>query len=69
MELHVHMGDQIVVDARQLGSPPRKGTILEVLGEGERAHYRVRWVDGAETIFFPASTTHAIQPGDLRADA
>lgn len=69
MDLHVRIGDHIVVDARQLGSPPRKGTIIEVLGAGERCHYRVRWADGAETVFFPASTTHAIQPSEMPADA
>ena len=48
-------GDVIVVEARRAGGTRRKGEILEVLGESGHLHYRVRWEDGAETIFYPSS--------------
>jgi hypothetical protein len=64
VDLHANVGDELVVDALHLGEPPRKGEILEVLGAGtDVAHYRVRWDDGHESIFYPASTSHVVHPG------
>ena len=40
------------------GGPPRRGQILEVLGGPHHEHYRVRWVDGRESIHYPADGTH-----------
>ena len=31
MDLHADVGDELVVESLALGSPPRKGEILEVL--------------------------------------
>lgn len=63
MNIHARVGDQIVVDSDQLGHPPRTGEVLEVLGEVETRHYRVRWDDGHESIFFPGSSSHVVHPG------
>ena len=41
------------------------GEILEVLNPGTTQHYRVRWDDGRESIYFPASDAH-IQPSRPR---
>lgn len=60
MNIHAVVGDEIVVDHMDLGRPPRKGEVLEVLGDGDNQHYRVRWDDGHESVFFPASTAHAV---------
>lgn len=62
MDIHAKVGDKIVVDTSELGSPPRTGEVLEVLGEGDTAHYRVRWDDGHESVFYPGSTAHAVHP-------
>jgi hypothetical protein len=62
MDIHAKVGDKIVVDNTELGSPPRTGEVLEVLGEGDTAHYRVRWDDGHESVFYPGSTAHAVHP-------
>lgn len=64
MDIHARVGDEIVVDNMTLGHPPRQGEVLEVLGEGETMHYRVRWDDGHESLFFPGSTSHAVHVGD-----
>jgi len=50
-------GDVIEVTGRRVGGTARSGEILEVLGTEERPHYRVRWDDGHETVFFPGSDT------------
>lgn len=48
-------GDEIVVEGHRVGEPRRTGTITEVLGEPGHEHYRVRWEDGHESIFYPKS--------------
>jgi hypothetical protein len=47
-------GDVLVVEGRTVNTIPRKGEILEVLGEPAHPHFSVRWDDGHETIFYPA---------------
>lgn len=63
MDLQARVGDELVVDNMELGHPPRRGEVLEVIGEGDAVHYRVRWDDGHESLFFPASTTHVVHLG------
>ncbi len=63
MDIHAKVGDQVVVDHMELGHPPRKGEVLEVIGTGEAVHYRVRWDDGHESVFYPGPTTHTVHPG------
>lgn len=60
MNISAQVGDAIVVDNMELGHPRRQGEVLEVIGEGDRQHYRVRWDDGHESLFFPGSTAHAV---------
>jgi Ala-tRNA(Pro) deacylase len=50
-------GDVIEVDGRHVGDAPRLGEILEVLGTPERPHYRVRWDDDHESVFYPGGGT------------
>ena len=48
-----HVGDSI--EARGLhGEPSRRGQIVELLGQGEHEHYRVRWDEQHESILYPA---------------
>ncbi len=60
--MHAQQGDGLEIDSAEVGAPPRKGTILEVLGESGHEHYRVRWEDGHESLFFPGSTAHVVHP-------
>lgn len=43
------------------GLPPRRGQILEVLGHPGHEHYRVRWDEKHESIFYPADG-HSVIP-------
>jgi uncharacterized protein DUF1918 len=36
------------------GKPSRRGEIVEVLGAGDRVHFRVRWDERHESIVYPA---------------
>ena len=56
-------GDWIV--ARGLpGLSQRKGLIVEVLGAGAHEHYRVRWDEQHESIFFPADGVSLLGEGE-----
>jgi hypothetical protein len=46
--MHANIGDHIHVNGRQVGSPVRDGTIVEVLGADGSPPYIIRW-DGRET--------------------
>ena len=48
-------GDVIVVSGHRVGDRERHGEILETLGEAAHVHYRVRWEDGNESIFYPGN--------------
>jgi hypothetical protein len=48
-------GDIVVIEAHRVGQAHRTGEIMEVVGEADHEHYRVRWEDGSETIFYPSN--------------
>ena len=54
-------GDVIVVEEHHLGEGRRACEVLEVLGTGSREHYRVKWDDGHESIFFPGNDAHLLR--------
>ena len=48
-------GDIVIVEGHRVGELRRIGEILEALGTPGHEHYRVRWDDGRETVFYPSS--------------
>jgi hypothetical protein len=59
--VHARTGDRIVVESARVGQPRREGEVLEVVpGDGEGEHYRVRWDDGHESIYFPSSDCRVV---------
>jgi hypothetical protein len=56
-------GDWIEADAPG-GGPAHRRLILEVLGTAQHEHYRVRWDEAHETIFYPADGARIIRAGD-----
>jgi Domain of unknown function (DUF1918) len=59
-------GDSVVVSAHRVGAAERVGEILEVLGEPDRVHYRVRWAAGNESVLYPSSDA-IIRPARRRS--
>jgi hypothetical protein len=57
-----NVGDRIIVESEQVGTPTREGEILEVIRGEVGTRYRVRWADGHETIFTPSSGSARIVP-------
>jgi uncharacterized protein DUF1918 len=49
------VGDLVIVEGHRIGEGRRIGEILERLGEAGHEHYRVRWDDGHESVFYPSS--------------
>lgn len=58
-------GDWIEVAAAGEGSP-RRGMILEVLGEGTHLHFRVRWDEEHMSLFYPAERHFIVHPASGR---
>jgi hypothetical protein len=48
-------GDIVVIAGHHVGEGERTGEILDVLGAPANVHYRVRWDDGHESVFYPGS--------------
>jgi rRNA processing protein Gar1 len=59
------VGDLVIVEGHRIGEARRIGEILEVLGEARREHYRVRWDDDHESVFYPSSDS-TIQKAEPR---
>ena len=58
--MDAQIGDEIVVDGRHINDPPRRGEIVEIMTSDGREHYRVRWLDGSDSLFFPGSDAHVV---------
>ena len=55
--MRARVGDELTVKGRRQGDGDRHGQILEVHGANGAPPYRVRWVEGYESVFFPSSGT------------
>jgi Domain of unknown function (DUF1918) len=56
------IGDRIVVESESVGQPTREGEILEVISGQVGVRYRVRWMDGHDSIFTPSGGSARIVP-------
>lgn len=61
--MRANAGDHVVIETAKLDTARRHGEVLEVLGGGDTEHYRVRWQDGHESIYFPGPDAH-LSPAD-----
>jgi hypothetical protein len=59
--INAAVGDQIEIMSATLDSPRRRGEVVEVIGTEEAQHYRVRWQDGHESLYFPGPDAHLSQ--------
>ena len=53
MELKV--GDRVEAESESTERPSRIGVVQEVLDGGQSPRYRIRWLDGNESIYTPAA--------------
>ena len=61
MTVAFEVGNRVVAESESTDRRPRPGVIEEVLRGDPSPRYRIRWDDGHETIYTPAS-------GALRAE-
>jgi hypothetical protein len=61
--MQAKQGDHIVIETATLDTARRHGEVVEVLGQGEREHYRVRWQDGHESVYFPGPDARVVPTG------
>lgn len=62
--MHAALGDDIIVEPATVDSPRRHGRVVEVIGVGDGEHYRVRWQDGHESVYFPGADAHVVPTGE-----
>jgi hypothetical protein len=58
--MEAKVGDRIVVESERVAQQARVGKGHEVLSPGAAVHYRVRWADDHETVFFPRAGNASI---------
>jgi hypothetical protein len=58
--MEAQVGDRIIVEGSKVGQARRDGEIVEVIDAPGPRHYRVRWSDGHERIFFPSSDARVV---------
>ena len=58
--MEAQVGDRIIVEGSKVGQGRRDGEIVEVIDAPGPRHYRVRWSDGHESIFFPSSDARGV---------
>jgi hypothetical protein len=51
------------------GGPSRRGLILDVLGGPGHEHYRVRWDESHESLFYPSSHARFVRAHTTRAQS
>jgi hypothetical protein len=61
--MRARQADQIVIDTTTLDGLRRRGQVIEVIGQGEREHYRIRWQDGHESVYFPGPDARVVAAG------
>ena len=49
------VGDVVEIAGHSVGEGGRTGEVIAVLGEPGAEHFRVRWEDGHESVFYPGS--------------
>ena len=55
--MRANAGDELVVRGHHVGDQDRKAVIVEVHGADGAPPYLVRWGDGHQSVFVPASDT------------
>ncbi len=60
------VGERVVAESESTDRRPRPGVIEEVLRGDPSPRYRIRWDDGHETIYTPASGALRAEPRPKR---
>ncbi len=62
MRPRVQIGDRVVLPLGAAGDGVRRGTVVEVLGEGGGPPFVLRWEDGSQSIVYLSSAALVVPP-------
>jgi len=62
----IEVGKRVVAESESTGRRPRSGVVDEVLRGDPSPRYRIRWDDGHESIYTPASGALRAEPSRRR---
>jgi hypothetical protein len=51
----LEVGDRVAAESESTERAPRRGKVEERIGAGSSTRYRIRWDDGHESIYTPAT--------------
>jgi hypothetical protein len=60
------VGKRVVAESESIARRPRSGVVEEVFGGDPSPRYRIRWDDGHESIYMPASGALRAEPRPTR---
>ena len=60
------VGKRVVAESESIARRPRSGVVAEVLRGDPSPRYRIRWDDGHESIYTPASGALRAEPRPKR---
>src|ERR1700729_3907149 len=62
----LQVGKRVVAESESTSRRPRAGVVEEVLGGDPSPRYRIRWDDGHDSIYIPASGALRAEPRPKR---
>jgi hypothetical protein len=65
----IEVGKRVVAESESTNRSPRQGVVEEVLRGDPSPRYRIRWDDGHESVYTPASGALRPAPGRRRSQA
>ncbi len=61
-------GDRVLAESERVGQPVREGEVLEAIPGTVGVRYRVRWLDGHESLLSPsAGSVRFVSPRKRRS--
>ena len=60
--MEAQVGYRITIESNRVGGGSRTGEIVEVIDAEATKHYRVRWDDGHESVYYPSAGAVVASP-------
>jgi Domain of unknown function (DUF1918) len=61
--VEAQVGDRITIESNRVGGGSRTGEIVEVIEAADTKHYRIRWDDGHESVYYPSAGAGVARSG------
>jgi hypothetical protein len=67
--MQVQVGDHILIESETVGTPTRRGEVLEILQGEVGVRFHVRWEDGHESTYTPSAGAVRVEPAAKKQPA